>query len=319
MNNFPEIQEKALSFNHNLYYDYKSSPEVTEQQEDFLNLSLENGWINAVDTEFGNKVFRKYIASKDRLTTLDVIPFESGQNILEIGPGYGQMTGAIARKVATLDIIEADAVQARFCRIRMDQEGVGNVRVIAGGADAELPYADRSFDGVVMNLVLEWCGVRSQLPHEQVQSAYLAEIARVLRPGGFLFLSTKNRFSLRLLAGGRDEHMANNRFGSALPRVIGNALMSGERPRGYLHSFSALHRKIEDMGFRIETPYWAVPDMRWPTRYIPFEKAAVREAQRDSTLRLGGRRLHHLIKMLPATWVKHVAPGLVFLARRLPA
>lgn len=229
------------------------------------------------------------------------------------------MTGALAQRVATVDVIEADIAQAHFCRIRFDQEGVDNVRVTAGGAEASLPYADNAFDGVVMNLVFEWCAIRSRLPHDQVQQAYLAEIARVLKPGGFLFLSTKNRFALRLLTGGRDEHMANKRFGSALPRAIGAALMGRARQHGYLHSFNALRRMIEHAGFSIEKPYWAVPDMRWPVRYVPFDDASVSETQRDPSLKFGGTRIHRLTKLLPAAWVKHLAPGLVFLARRDPA
>jgi SAM-dependent methyltransferase len=229
------------------------------------------------------------------------------------------MTGAIAKRTATVDVIEADTAQARFCRVRLDQDGVDNVRVVAGGAQGGLPYADGVFDGVVMNLVFEWCALRSSLPHEQVQLAYLAEIARVLKPGGFLFLSTKNRFALRLLTGGRDEHMADKRFGSALPRAIGSALMGGARPHGYLYSFNALHSRIEGAGFRIDTPYWAVPDMRWPTRYIPLDAASVRAARRDPSLRFGTPRIHRLMKVLPASWIKHFTPGLVFLARRLPA
>lgn len=250
------------------------------------------------------------------MSILDEIPFDKSQNILEIGPGYGQMTGAIAGKVAMLDAIEVDPAQARFCRIRLDQEGVDNVRIFAGGSEAVLPYVDRCFDGVVMNLVLEWCAVLSSAPHVQVQRAYLAEIARVLRPGGFLFLSTKNRFAMRLLMGGRDEHMANKRFGSALPRAIGRLIMGHHRPRGYLHSFNALRRMIREAGFSVQAAYWAIPEMRWPTRLVPLDNASVRAAQKDPSLRLGGRHMHRLMKFLPASWVKYVTPGLTFLARK---
>jgi len=261
-------------------------------------------------------MFVEYLTNRERLSVLDILPLEKGQNILEIGPGYGQMTGAIAQRVASVDVIEADTAQARFCRVRLDQEGLDNVRVTAGGSEAGLPYADGAFDGVVMNLVFEWCAVRSKLPHEQVQLAYLAEIARVLKPGGFLYLSTKNRYALRLLVGGRDEHMAYRRFGSALPRAIGKALMGRERPHGYLYSFKALRSRIADAGFRIETPYWAVPDMRWPTRYVPLDDAQVGKAQKNAALSFGSRRISWLTRKMPASWVKHFAPGLVFLVRK---
>lgn len=292
----------------------------TAEQQALLALCEEKGWQEAVTAAFPEPGFRAYIMDPERLALLEVLPLAAHQHILEIGPGYGQMTAAIAARVASVDAIEADTAQARFCRIRMDQQGIGNVRITAGGTQARLPYADQSFDGVVMNLVFEWCAIRAERSHEEVQRAYLAEIARVLKPGGFLYLSTKNRFALRLLAGGRDEHMAGKRFGSALPRALGKAVMAGERPEGHLYSHGGLRRRIEQAGFRIETPYWAVPEMRWPTRFVPLDDAgAVGAAQRDRALDLGGRRLSGVMRRLPAGWVKQVTPGLVFVARRTPA
>lgn len=281
-----------------------------------LELSRKTHWSDALQNVFGDSEFVKYVTSEQRTAIVDVLPLQPDQNILEIGPGYGQMTGSIARRVATVDAIEADAAQAEFCRIRMSQDGLNNVRVTAGGEEALLPYPDQAFDGVMMNLVFEWCAVRSTRPHPEVQQTYLAEIARVLKPGGFLFLSTKNRFALRLLTGGHDEHMAEKRFGSALPRAIGKMLMGGERSRGYLHSFGALKAMIERQGLMVETAYWALPDMRWPTHFLPFQSAAVKAAQRNPALRFGSPKIHWLTKRLPAGWVKYFAPGLVFLARK---
>jgi SAM-dependent methyltransferase len=257
---------RLVSDNNIFLFEDGKREDPAPQEERLLDRAREIGWKAALDSVFDDKLFIKYITSDERLAVLDVLPLEEGQNVLEIGPGYGQMTGAIARRAATVDVIEADTTQARFCRIRFDQDGMENIRIVAGASEGDLPYADGAFDGVVMNLVFEWCALRSTLPHKTVQSAYLAEIARVLRPGGFLFLSTKNRFALRLLTGGRDEHMAKMRFGSALPRAVGRALMGGARPHGYLHSFRAQHSLIENAGFRVDTPNWAVPDIRWPTR-----------------------------------------------------
>ena len=39
--------------------------------------------------------------------------------------------------------------------------------------------------------------------HEQAQTRLLEEMVRVLKPGGFLYLTTKNRFAPRLLSVGR--------------------------------------------------------------------------------------------------------------------
>ena len=142
--------------------------------------------------------------------------------ILEIGPGLGQFTAALARRSRHVHALEVVPEQAEFALIRARQEGARNVSVAIGGDDCRLPYRNDVFDGIVLNLVFEWCGSRNDSEsHAKAQTRLLQEMARVLRPGGFLYLATKNRFALRLLLGGTDEHMSNMRFGSALPRRLG--------------------------------------------------------------------------------------------------
>jgi len=197
-----------------------------------LDVARKKNWRQALKEVYGDGAFVDYVVNESRLSLIPVLPLDPSLSILEIGPGFGQMTVELSKRVATLDAIEADLGQARFCKIRAKQEGCHNVQIVAAGEAGILPFGDCSFDGVVMNLVLEWCGIReTDHTHEDVQKQYLSEIERVLVPGGFFFVSTKNRYSLRLLTGGRDEHMSNLPFGSALPRWIGHLLTSGRRPR----------------------------------------------------------------------------------------
>ena len=71
-------------------------------------------------------------------------------------------------------------------RKRLDEEGLAHVPLACGCAE-RLPFADRTFAGVVAGDVIE---------HVADQAATLAEAHRVLRPGGRLFLASPNRFSL---------------------------------------------------------------------------------------------------------------------------
>lgn len=293
--------------------------QIDEQRLAKLNgLAIEHGWRQAIDLDDEARELAGYISSPDRLAVVDFLPLGDGMRILEIGPGYGQMSVALSGKVGTLDCLEVSLGQARFCATRCRQERAGNVRIVAAGRDCILPYADASFDGVVMNLVLEWCGLRSSgQTHEQMQAAYLAEIARVLKPGGFAFISTKNRFALRLLVGGRDEHMSNMRFGSALPRSIGRLLHGKSRQPGYLHSYSKLENMLREAGFRSVSGFWSAPDMRWPKAFVPLNAAAISQARKTpGFISANGKKMRWLMDRLPFPILRRVTPGLTFLCER---
>jgi len=106
--------------------------------------------------------------------------------LLDLGCGSGSFLAAVGpsgRPVVGVDIALRWLIVARK---RLDEEGLGHVRLVCGCAE-RLPFADRSFSAVVAGDVIE---------HVADQAATLAEAHRVLRPGGRAFLAAPNRFSL---------------------------------------------------------------------------------------------------------------------------
>jgi len=290
----------------------------TEDRLQRLNVAArKSGWREALVNIFGDDGNVDYVTSEQRLGFLPILPLQGDQAILEIGASLGQVAIPLARRVATVDGLEVVLGQARFCMERARQEGITNIRITAGGQDCRLPYANAGFDGVVLNLVLEWCADRADEDHEVVQQRLLGEIARVLKPGGFLFVQTKNRYGLRLLLGGRDEHMGHMRWGSALPRWLGRVAAKGRRDQGRLHSFPHLRRMLRRGGFSRVEGYWAVPEMRRPTTVVSLEPAALRAWRRSSPQLQGpSRSTHILTRVLPDWAIKYITPGLTFLAFR---
>lgn len=263
----------------------------------------------------------RYVSDPIRARFVDLLPLGPHADALEIGPGLGQMTQVLAQRSRSVCALEVVPGQAQFVAQRFAQQGLHQVRVATGGDDGRLPYPDRRFDVAVLNLVFEWCAPRCvQQPEIDVQRRLLAEIARVLAPGGTLYLSTKNRYAIKYLIGKTDEHFHGMRFGNALPRPLGRWLprrRGHERPGGVLYSHRALAALLRDAGFSDLRSYWASPEVRYPAPYVATDAASVREARRHPGFVQGeGRSTRLLMRCIPAALVKHVTTGLTFLASK---
>jgi SAM-dependent methyltransferase len=98
---------------------------------------------------------------------------ELGEDLLEIGPGFGATTKVLAERQGALTALE---LEPRYCE-RLRAELPDRVEVVQGDATA-MPFADGRFSAVVCFTMLH------HLPSPAAQDRLLAEAARVLRPGG---------------------------------------------------------------------------------------------------------------------------------------
>jgi SAM-dependent methyltransferase len=105
---------------------------------------------------------------------------ELGDDVLEIGPGFGATTTVLADRPGELAVLE---LEPRYCE-HLRSELPGAVTVVQGDATA-MPFDDGRFSAVVCFTMLH------HLPSPSAQDKLLAEVARVLRPGG-LFAGTDN-------------------------------------------------------------------------------------------------------------------------------
>ena len=295
--------------------------EQTRARLERLNqLARDNGWQSAL-REVHDASFIRYVTDVKRASFIDLLPLTRDSDVLEIGPGLGQFTPLLARRARSVCALEVVAGQAEFAAERCRQEGMTNVHLATGGDDCRLPYADHAFELVVLNLVFEWCASRcSDETFASVQRRLLDEIGRVLKPGGSLYLATKNRFALFNLIGKPDEHCYGVRFGSALPRWLALFLVRRKghpRPAGLLYSHNALKAMLRDAGFERVDSFWATPEMRFPTYYVPTDAASIRDARRRPGFIQGeGRSTRLLMPLIPACLVKHFTPGLAVLATK---
>ncbi len=105
----------------------------------------------------------------------NVAGFDLGDSVLEIGPGYGATTRALARLVPRLTAVEIDGASAEL----LQREFGERVRVVHGDG-AAMPFEDGEFSAVVCFTMLH------HVPTTALQDAIFAEAFRVLRPGGVL-------------------------------------------------------------------------------------------------------------------------------------
>jgi len=115
-----------------------------------------------------------------RARLIEILAPRGGERVLEIGPGTGYYTFEIAGRLdgGQVDVFDIQQEMLDHVMREANRRGVTNVQPALGDAQ-NLPYADDSFDGVVLITVL------GEIPD---QDRALAEISRVLKPGGRLIV-----------------------------------------------------------------------------------------------------------------------------------
>jgi 2-polyprenyl-3-methyl-5-hydroxy-6-metoxy-1,4-benzoquinol methylase len=105
--------------------------------------------------------------------------------VLDIGCGDGYLSCQMARRLPRAHIIgiDADSVGIEFARQKALENGLANVRFMVSKSDT-LPFAPNDFDVTLMTDVIE---------HLPRPGDLLAEIVRVLKPGGVAIITTPNR------------------------------------------------------------------------------------------------------------------------------
>lgn len=108
----------------------------------------------------------------------DNLPVKPGDRVLDVGVGFGRLVPSLLRRGAVVCGIDISPQM-----IAKAQRHVGaDVRELCVDAVEELRYDDSSFDHVICWAVFDACD----------QGEALRQMARVLRPGGWLLVSGKN-------------------------------------------------------------------------------------------------------------------------------
>lgn len=135
-----------------------------------------DGFADAYSTENESNLFNAWYERPEMLRLAGDV---AGLRILDAGCGSGPLSAELLSRGAHVSGVDASAAMVDLARRRLG-EGV-DLRVADLGAP--LPFEDAAFDVVVASLVLHYL---------QDWSVALAELRRVLRPGGRLLVSVNH-------------------------------------------------------------------------------------------------------------------------------
>ncbi len=135
-----------------------------------------------------NRAHLEYLASPQwsQLVRERIIPWvtegvDLGPKLLEVGPGPGLTTDVLRERVEHLTAIEVDADLAAALATRL-----GGTNVTVRHADAtSMPFGDGEFQTAICLTMLH------HVPEPALQDRLIAEMVRVVRPGGYV-LGTDN-------------------------------------------------------------------------------------------------------------------------------
>lgn len=191
--------------------------------------------------------------------------FKQGSRVLEIGGGFGALTGLFCEKCGSVvsveqDIRRADAIRRRYF-------GIENLQVVCENI-LVWENVDK-FDYIIMTGILETICDGSTDDNDYIK--VLKRIKRWLAPKGKLLLAVDNRFGIRYWCGAVDKHTGRLYSGiNGYPNGSSGITFDHEQIRRLL-----LESGLEQIKFFYPMPDYILPQMIFSDEYLP--NSSVRE------------------------------------------
>jgi 2-polyprenyl-3-methyl-5-hydroxy-6-metoxy-1,4-benzoquinol methylase/uncharacterized protein YbaR (Trm112 family) len=241
---------------------------LTSHHDELNRRAMKVGWEAAVREHTkgyhgvqGVEYANEYICSEARADFRFLMPIDGNSVVLDIGSGWGNITTAFARAARYVIALDTNLDNLRFVQLRAQQEGLHNV-IVAQGDACSLSVQPASCDVVLMVGVLErvaWGRVDDSPQH--LQKRALQRVHRALKPGGYLYLATENRFSFKYFLGASEPH-TNLRFVSLLPSVFAqkySRLVRRQDYREITYSLWGLRKLLHSVGFDRVDFFFPIP------------------------------------------------------------
>ena len=189
-----------------------------------------------------------YHLSQMRTSLLNWYDFEEDSAVLEIGGGFGAITGLLCRRCGNVITLEKSKIRAEGIRTRY--KNCKNLEVIDGEWKDD-HFKERKFDYVFLNSEALWEDGRL-LEEEYIKWFHRAK--SLLKENGILLLTAENRFGLRYFCG-----EVEPRTGIPYSGINGD-----KQSAGYLFHRSQLKQYVCKAGFSDCKFYYPMPGNQFP-------------------------------------------------------
>lgn len=200
-----------------------------------------------------------YHLSELRKALFNWYDFKPGSSLLEIGGGFGALTGVFCQQCEQVVTIERDALRADAIRRRYRESK--NLHVIC--RDVLIWENAEKYDYIIMAGVLETICHGSRDGQDYIN--VLRRIKSWLRPKGKLLLAVENRFGIRYWCGAVDKHT-----GILYSGINGYPMGS----TGITFDHEQIKHMLEEAGlvrikFFYPLPDYTLPQLVYSDEYLP--------------------------------------------------
>ncbi|WP_051837945.1 class I SAM-dependent methyltransferase [Streptomyces sp. NRRL F-2580] len=214
-------------------------PESFDQPADLAQANDYDSFAEAYSSENENSLVNAYY---ERPAMLALAGDVAGRQILDAGCGSGPLTAALRDRGAVVSGIDASAEMVALARRRLGDDADLHVVDLRD----RLPFADGAFDDVVASLVLHYL---------EDWGPTLAELRRVLKPGGRLIASVDHPFVAYTIQDPRPDYFATTSY--AFDWTFGGQSIP---MRFWRRSLQAMTDAFTTAGFRLSVISEPQPD-----------------------------------------------------------
>ena len=184
-----------------------------------------------------------YHLSDLRLGVFAWYDFLPKAHLLEIGAGFGALTGFFCGKCEKVSVVEESLYRAESIYERY--KDLDNLSIYAGSVQ-QIPFQEK-FDYIVYNQT------SLDAMTEENSVSILKYLSTLLTSNGVLLIIADNRYGLKYMCGEKN-------YGSSLPFSGINKMNSGS----LLHSKAELEQIVSKAGFLKKKFYYPLPDAHFP-------------------------------------------------------
>ncbi len=205
-----------------------------------------------------------YILSEMSAAGKLLLNLDPAAKVLDLGCGTGTFSINLAHQVGEVTALDLGLTQLQMLEARREEAGIQNLRLVCAGDGRHLPFPDASFDIVLLNGVLKWIAADRPGNPRDLQINLLAEVSRILKSSGLMYLATENRLSHEYLSG-HPEEQTKLRFIPLMPRALAQILSrwkTGKPYRNFTYSRWGFRKLLRETGFSNTHFYVSRPNYR---------------------------------------------------------